>query len=81
MITLALLRCLFSSRVHFFTCQILNQGWPNHCQRAKKCPPILFHVPAKTFFVMAFIESIHKSAKLDILSGNTYYYFFNMGIR
>ena len=27
----------------------LHQGWPNHCLRAKKCPPRHFQVPFKLF--------------------------------
>ena len=32
----------------------LDQGWPNHCPGAKKCPPMLFHVPSKLFFIAFF---------------------------
>ena len=28
----------------------LQQGWPNHCPGAKKCPSRLFHVPSKLFY-------------------------------
>ena len=49
----------------------LQQGWPNHCPGAKKCPPRLLHVPSKLFLKIAFFKNIFRNLQNLILKCST----------
>ena len=52
-------------------CLVVEQGWPNHCPGAKKCPPNLFHVPSKLFFENYILLTIFRNLQNLILKYTT----------